>query len=66
MKRYELCFFGSAMAAYFPRYRRWHATRADADATALRVYQRLESEGLPTACHAAIVYGPFGTIGPRD
>jgi hypothetical protein len=55
---YELTFVGSAMAAYFPRYRRNHRTLESAQETATQVREKLESRNLPVACHQPIVYGP--------
>jgi len=59
MKKFELVFVGAATARYFPkRYRRLHATLESAKETADKVMQKLQDEGLPTACHQPIVYGP--------
>lgn len=57
-RKFELAFSGGAIASYFPRYRRWHATFDAAVEEAGNVYQKLGDDGYPTACHSAIVYGP--------
>jgi hypothetical protein len=54
--QYELTFAGGAMARYFPRYRRLHATKEAAEAEADRVFAKLERDGLPTACHKPAIY----------
>ena len=57
-QNFELVFWGSAMVGYIPRYRRHHTTLEDARKVATRVWKRMETKGLPTACHTPIVYGP--------
>lgn len=54
--RYELTFWGEW--GRFPRYRRWHSSFEEAEATAYEVFARLEARGIPRAAHPAIVYGP--------
>ena len=58
---YELTFFGSATAAYFPkRYKRNHTDAASIRATIARVFGQLASKGLPTACHSPVIYDAAG------
>ena len=60
--QYELTFVGGAIARYFPRYRRMHATLESAQTAAYAVRAKLQDRGLPTACHQPIIFVGDKTI----
>jgi hypothetical protein len=66
--RFELVFVGAAsVRAYtLPRYRRHHSSLESARAAAQKAYEKMESQGINTAAHQGIVYGPgLGNDGVR-
>jgi hypothetical protein len=57
---YELTFWGEAYLKRMPRYRKYHATLADARREAERVLRRFERMDINRGAHPAVIYDADG------